>query len=240
MVIISSSYNYTKTQLYTFVESLNQSGYTDEKVMVVYDCDSSTKNFLIENGWKIYERDLNNIQVVTKRFQDISDILKNYTEYEKILVTDSRDVYFHRNPILLPPYDLFVGIDGDYSLQNNEWATKEMMKMYPNEYDTIKDKHHLCAGVVLGKNKNIINLFEDVFNYTFESELKVKKSTVDQMALNILIYTKYNYNIIKDDTVINLSCTEWDINKEYGIYHQYDRVDDFWSKIKSKITKNVL
>lgn len=240
MVIISSSHNYTKTQLYTFVESLNQSGYNDEKVMIVYDCDSSTKNFLIENGWKIYERDLNNIQVVTKRFEDISDILKKYNEYEQILVTDSRDVYFHKNPILLPPYDLFIGIDGDYSLENNEWATKEMMKMYPTKYDMIKNKHHLCAGVILGKNKNIINLFEDIFNYTFASDLKVKKSTVDQMALNILAYTKYNYNVIKDNTVINLSCTEWDKTKEYSIYHQYDRIDNFWQNIKSNIKKNML
>lgn len=240
MVIISSSHNYTKNQLYTLVKSLNDSGYSDKKVMIVYECDSSTKKFLIENGWEIYERNLNDIQVVSKRFKDIPDILRTYNEYEQILVTDSRDVYFHKNPKLLPPYDLFIGIDGDYLLKDNEWATKEMMKMYPTEYDTIKNKHHLCAGVVLGKNKNIINLFEDVYDYIFKSELKVKKSTVDQMALNILAYTKYNYNIIKDNTVINLSCTEWNENKEYGIYHQYDRVDDFWLKIKSNIKKNML
>tara|TARA_B110000858_G_C17713973_1_gene431974 strand:- start:368 stop:1090 length:723 start_codon:yes stop_codon:yes gene_type:complete len=240
MVIISSSHNYTKNQLYTLVKSLNDSGYTDKKVMVVYECDSSTKKFLIENGWEIYERNLNNIQVVSKRFKDIPDILRTYNEYEQILVTDSRDVYFHKNPKLLPPHDLFIGIDGDYLLKDNEWATKEMMKMYPTEYDTIKNKHHLCAGVVLGKNKNIINLFEDVYDYIFKSELKVKKSTVDQMALNILAYTKYNYTTIKDNSVINLSCTDWDVSEEYNIYHQYDRVDDFWLKIKSNIKKTVL
>jgi hypothetical protein len=240
MVIISSSHNYTKNQLYTLVKSLNDSGYTDKKIMVVYECDSSTKKFLIENGWEIYERNLNDIQVVSKRFKDIPDILRTYNEYEQILVTDSRDVYFHKNPKLLPPYDLFIGIDGDYLLKDNEWATKEMMKMYPTEYDTIKNYHHLCAGVVLGKNKNIINIFEDVYDYIFKSELKVKKSTVDQMALNILAYTKYNYTTIKDNSVINLSCTDWDVTEEYNIYHQYDRVDDFWLKIKSNIKKNML
>lgn len=240
MVIISSSHNYTKTDLYTFVTSLNQSGFLGEKVMIVYECDSLTIKFLKENGWKVYQKDLNNIQVVTKRFEDISDILENYGDYEQILFTDSRDVYFHKNPRFLSPHDLFIGIDGDYSLEKNEWATKEMMKMYPNEYNSIKDKHHLCAGVILGKNKILKKLFKEVFDYTFKSKFKEKKSTVDQIALNILVYKKYNYHLIKDDSVINLSCTDWDLNKEYFIYHQYDRVDDFWSKIKSNIKKTVL
>ena len=60
------------------------------------------------------------------------------------------------------------------------------------------------------------------------------------MALNILAYTKYNYTTIKDNSVINLSCTDWDVTEEYNIYHQYDRVDDFWLKIKSNIKKNML
>jgi len=213
--------------------------------MVVYECDNTTKEFLTTNGWIIHQKNLDDIQVVTKRFKDISDVLLEYKGSEQVLSIDSRDTYFHRNPEMYSPSDLYIGIDGDYPLKDNEWATKEMLEMYPSEYDNIKNYHHLCAGVVLGKNSNIISLFKDTFDYTFESNIydkfnTGKKSTVDQMAMNILAYNKYNYNVSDSDYVINLSCTAWDINKEYYIYHQYDRVDNFWLKVNSNIQKSIL
>ena len=245
MIIVSSCDRYTTANLYTFVNSLNNSGYTGKKLMVVYQCSNSTKEFLVANGWIIYQKDLNNIQVVTKRFEDISDILLDYDTSEQVLSVDCRDVYFHKNPELYHQSDLHIGIDGDYSLLSNEWATKEMLEMYPSEYSKIKNYHHLCAGVVLGKNKNIIPLFKDTFNYTFKSKIydkdnTGKKSTVDQMAFNILAYNKYNYKVTDSNYVINLSCTAWDTKKEYYIYHQYDRVNNFWSKVNSNIQKTIL
>tara|TARA_B110000977_G_scaffold49855_1_gene67750 strand:- start:2950 stop:3687 length:738 start_codon:yes stop_codon:yes gene_type:complete len=245
MIIVSSCDKYTATNLYTFVSSLNNSGYNGKKVMVVYECNNSTKEYLTSNGWIIYQKDLDNLQVVTKRFKDISDVLSDYDATEQVLSVDCRDVYFHKNPELYGSSDLYIGIDGDYPLIDNEWATKEMLEMYPSQYNKIKSNHHLCAGVVLGKNENITSLFKDTFDYTFESKIYDKfntgrKSTVDQMALNILAYGKYKYQVTKGDYVINLSCTAWDTKKEYFIYHQYDRVDNFWSKVNSNIQKNIL
>ena len=245
MIIVSSCDKYTATNLYTFVSSLNNSGYNGKKVMVVYECNNSTKEYLTSNGWIIYQKDLDNLQVVTKRFKDISDVLLDYDATEQVLSVDCRDVYFHKNPELYGSSDLYIGIDGDYPLIDNEWATKEMLEMYPSQYNKIKSDHHLCAGVVLGKNENITSLFKDTFDYTFESKIYDKfntgrKSTVDQMALNILAYGKYKYQVTKGDYVINLSCTAWDTKKEYFIYHQYDRVDNFWSKVNSNIQKNIL
>ena len=238
MIVVSSCDKYTTTNLYTFVNSLNNSGYSGKKLMVVYECNNTTKEFLIANGWTIYQKNLDNIQVVTKRFKDISDVLLDFDPSEQVLTADSRDTYFHKNPEMYGPSDLHIGIDGDYPLIYNEWASNEMLKMYPSEYGKIKSKHHLCAGVVLGSNRNIISLFKDTFDYTFESKIYDKfntgrKSTVDQMALNILAYGKYKYRVTKSDYVINLSCTAWDTKKEYFIYHQYDRVDNFWSKVNS-------
>jgi len=244
MVVISSSHNYKKTNLYTFVTSLNQSGFLGEKVMIVYECNSSTIKFLKENGWKLYQKKLNGIQNITKRFEDISDILQNYGDSEQILFTDSRDVYFHKNPELLSPHDLFIGIDGDCSLEKNEWATKEMIKMYPSKYNELKNKYHLCCGVVFGKNKIVRNLLKDTFDFTFKSTLANSSifdgNTVDQMALNVIAYNKYNYKVEEKDIVINLGSTYWNTKKEYFIYHQYDRISNFWSKIKTNVKKTAL
>ena len=244
MVVISSSHLYTKNELFTLTTSLNQSGFLGEKVMIVYECNSSTIKFLKENGWKLYQKKLNGIQNITKRFEDISDILQNYGDSEQILFTDSRDVYFHKNPELLSPHDLFIGIDGDCPLEKNEWATKEMIKMYPSKYNELKNKYHLCCGVVFGKNKIVRNLLKDTFDFTFKSTLANSSifhgNTVDQMALNVIAYNKYNYKVTDNNIVINLGSTYWDIQKEYHIYHQYDRIQNFWKIIPSKISKKLI
>jgi hypothetical protein len=245
MIVVSSCYNYTAANLYNFVSSLNNTGYTGKKLMVVYECDNLTKQYLTSNGWIVFQKDLDNIHVVTKRFKDISDVLLKYHTSEQVLSVDCRDVYFHKNPELYGSSDLHIGIDGDYPLSDNEWATKEMLEKYPSEYNKIKSRHHLCAGVVLGKNETIISLFKDTFDYTFQSKAfskfnTSKNSTVDQMAFNILAYSKYNYKATDSNYVINLSDTAWDTKKEYYIYHQYDRVDSFWTKLNSNIQKNVL
>ena len=90
MVIISSSHNYTKNQLYTLVKSLNDSGYTDKKIMVVYECDSSTKKFLIENG---FDMDLSTEEDVTVTFHDPCRLGRQMNIYDQ-------------------PRDLISGVEG--------------------------------------------------------------------------------------------------------------------------------
>ena len=240
MVIISSLHDYSFQDIEIFNKSLDSVGYSGDKVMIVYDCEESVKKYLKSNGWDIHQKSLDGIQVVTKRFKDISDILKKYERDVKVLVTDCRDVYFNKNIELFNPIDLYIGVDGNYPLKNHTWATREMLKAYPNEYENLKDKPHLCAGVIFGKNEKIISLCKDVFEYTFESEIKEKKSTVDQMALNVLLYKKYNYLMTNNNLVINLGCTDWNYSNSFYIYHQYDRFNNFFKYIKKNFKKNIL
>ena len=67
----------------------------------------------------LYIKNLDDTQVVTKRFEDISDILKEYNNDEYVLVTDCRDVYFNKNIELFNPIDLYIGVDGNYPLKNH-------------------------------------------------------------------------------------------------------------------------
>lgn len=244
MIVIAASDSYTKNELFTLTTSLNLSGYSGKKIMVVYNCDNPTKEYLKENGWKLYQKKLNGIQVITKRFLDFYNILKEYKDDELILSIDSRDVYFHKNPELINSLDLYIGIDGNFSLETNKWATKEMIKMYPSKYNELKNKYHLCCGVIFGKNKTVRNLLKDTFDFTFESTLGNSSifagNTVEQMALNIIAYNKYNYKVIEKDIVINLGSTYWNTKKEYFIYHQYDRVNNFWEIVKPKINKHLV
>ena len=237
MLIISALDNLSRDQIFTFVDSLNKIQYKGKKIMVVYSCDSRTRTFLEDNGWKIYDRSLNGIQVVTKRFQDFAGILENYND-RQVLVSDCRDVYFHKTLDDLPFSNLYIGLDGSYNLEKHEWAITEFKKMYPREYTSLLKLPHLCAGVFYGTANNVAAICKDTFNYTFESKLfdrknPGKKTVVDQLAFNIVAYYKYKYKHQKSNTVINLAMTDWDIETEYTIYHQYDRVKDFWIKLKN-------
>jgi len=239
MVIISALNNLSRYHIFTFISSLKDSGYKGEKVMIVYKCDSQTREFLELHNWKIYYKDLNGLQTVTKRFLDFHSVLKYYEDHEHVLITDCRDVYFNENPEQYPKSKLIIGEDGEYPLSNHSWAISEFEKMYPTQYSPHLDSPHLCAGVVYGLNSIVRPLCKDTYDFTFKSKLydnddRGKRTVVDQLALNIVAYTKYNYIPTKQNLVINLAMTTWDQQIHYFLYHQYDRVKNFWEKLNKK------
>ena len=207
--------------------------------MVVYDCESTVKNYLIDNGWDVVEKDHNGEYIVTKRFQHFAEVLNKGYQVSRVLVTDCRDVYFYQNPEYLNSVDLYIGQDGNYPHRNNEWATGEMLRMFPEYYDSIKDKFHLCAGVFYGSTNTIISLCEKTYNLTFESKRydshnKGKQTCADQMALNIVAYKDFKYKFVFNKSIINMASTFWDQDIDFFIYHQYDRIPNFWERFKEK------
>ena len=242
MLIISSLDNYKISDIETFVTSLSKSGYKGQKCMIVYKCEDYVKRFLKDFGWNVIQKDVQGEYMVTKRFQHFAEIIKNSYKESIVLVCDCRDVYFHLNPEKLKSLNLYIGQDGNYPHRNNEWATKEMCRMFPDEYEDIKNNFHLCAGVFYGMRDIVIDLCKKTYDYTFRSKLydknnKGKHTTVDQMALNIVAYKDLHYKDEFNNTVINLAETFWNPDKTYFIYHQYDRIHNFFNRLKEKTKK---
>ena len=114
--------------------------------------------------------------------------------------------------------------------------------MYPQDYDDISDKYHLCAGVFYGEAQNIISLCRKTYEYVFESKRFDKNdigkpTCADQMALNIVAYRDLKYKFILNNSIINLAQTFWKQDIEFFIYHQYDRVSNFKEKLINKKNK---
>ena len=242
MVILSSLFSYDETTINTFVHSLNQTGFAGKKFMVTYDSTKKVKEFLAKNGWIVVESDLNNIPIVCKRFDDFSKIIEKCNFEEQILITDCRDVYFYINPENIQSKDLYIAPDGLFSLKEHKWASTEMKNHYPNDYNSLKDKFHLCAGVFYGSNDKVLELCKKTYEYIFESKLydinNTKKETVaDQMALNIVAYNELGYKLNINNTVINMTETFWDETITYFIYHQYDRIGNFFDKLSEKTNR---
>lgn len=207
--------------------------------MVVYDCESTVKNYLIDNGWDVVEKDHNGEYIVTKRFQHFANILLNGDIDEQVLIADCRDVYFNINPELLKKADLYIAQDGAYAHKYNKWATSEMLSMFPDEYKDLIDEYHLCAGVFYGNKEQVASLCEKTYEYTFKSKRydssnKGKQTCADQMALNIVAYKDFKYKFVFNKSIINMASTFWDQDINFFIYHQYDRVPNFWERFKEK------
>lgn len=236
MVIISAIDRYGIKEVRTLVESLNKVEFKGTKVMITYNVEQEVINYLKRNSWEIESRELKTI-VHLQRFLDSSDILSKYNENEPIISIDAKDVIFNSNPEEHSiNSDLYIGLDGKGNHFEHSWGSENFLKSFPDYYHIVKNQPHLNVGVIYGRNTYLIELCRDIFNTSLESNQRdpnvpFKFRPDDQMAVNLLAYTKYKdkIDIQKEDDrfVINLAQTPWD-GSQYVIYHQYDRVVNFF------------
>ena len=235
MVIISAIDKYRVENIKPLVESLNRVEFKGTKVMITYDVEQEVIDYLKRNGWKIESRELKTI-VHLQRFLDSSDILSKYKENEPTISIDAKDVIFNSNP---EEYsinsDLYIGLDGKGNHFEHSWGSENFLKSFPDYYHLVKNQPHLNVGVLYGVNTYLAELCKDIFNTSLESKQRdpnvpFKFRPDDQMAVNLLAYTKYKDKISiqkeSDRFVINLAQTPWD-GSQYVIYHQYDRLENF-------------
>ena len=59
-----------------FVESIEQSGYTGEKLMLVYEISNDTIEYLKSKGWSLYGSELQQ-HIIVQRFRDMYVLLQS-------------------------------------------------------------------------------------------------------------------------------------------------------------------
>ena len=97
-LIIGAAAGYEVDQIRNFVLSLRK--VYKGKVVLVYNKSISKKIciFLFKNNINILISDINSRNAFKKRYQIYLDILKNFGDIKKLLITDVRDVYFQEDP----------------------------------------------------------------------------------------------------------------------------------------------
>ena len=151
--------------------------------------------------------------------------------YDKVLITDVKDVYFN--------YDPFPLLEGDKIT-----ATSEIVK-YRNE-----SWNELHLGVNLGLIGRHLLLNEPVYNVgVFGGPISLikdicadiylmsvgKLKVADQTSYNYLIQTRYKNSVVFTEHiaahlhVVNAGLVNIDLNNisKYSIVHQYDRIRGF-------------
>ena len=238
MIIIASSNNYYPDDLKLFVESLTNVGFSGTKIMIVHQVPDQTIDYLRDNGWEVIYRELFMLQHI-QRFRECSLVLKDYDQ-DQVLFLDCADIIFHKNPEQWDlDCDLYLGADGFISNKEHVWAKEHIPLSYPGYMDSVGEYTHLNCGFIYGKRDIVIDFLMDVYLLSVTSKQREELedpfvyTPEDQMGSNVVAYTKYK-DIIRipqpqDPYIINLAQTPWDGNREYYLYHQYNRIESFFN-----------
>jgi hypothetical protein len=152
-------------------------------------------------------------------------------EYDKVLITDVRDVYFNNDPFLKIPNDKIIASSEVIRYENESWNERHL---YNNlsmiGYHSLISNEVYNVGV-FGGNANLVgNICGDIYLMSVGKPL-----VADQTSFNYLIHNLYKNNVILTDLndkfavhlhVIANGMVPFDLStiNEYSIIHQYDRL----------------
>lgn len=164
------------------------------------------------------------------RFFHIWQIL-NQNEYDKVLITDVRDVYFNKDPFQRVPHNLIIASSEIVKYENEDWNKRHMfVNLGGIGTDTLLKKEVYNVGVFGGCAEYVKRISRDIYLMSVG-----KKLVADQTSFNYLIQTSYKDDVMFTDLndkfavhldVISKGLVPFDMNTidDYVIVHQYDRL----------------
>lgn len=180
-------------------------------------------------------------------------------QYSHVIVTDSRDVYFHHDPFpklleIMKKTKKDIVCGSECILYKDEgWNNKNLQTGFGYLYEEIKNNEVCCVGVLGGKTQAVADLCLMIYMLSLNNPAGI----VDQISLNVLLATEFGKEKIaitrpSEGLIVHLhvmrsksdyvdKITEkpsWDEdlvptvnNIPIPIIHQYDRLDpSVWSK----------
>jgi hypothetical protein len=164
------------------------------------------------------------------RFLHIWKLL-NDVKYEKVLVTDVRDVYFNNEPFDKIPNDMIVASSEEIEYEKESWNNRHMfLNLGIIGTELLSDKKIYNVGVFGGGGEYVKNISRDIYLMSVGKQL-----VADQTSFNYLIQTSYKNNVLFTDLkdkfavhldVVSKGLVDFDLStmKDYSIIHQYDRL----------------
>jgi hypothetical protein len=259
-LILSVAAGYNWAQLEIFVKSLRK--VYKEKVLLILN----KPNFELIKKLKDFNIDFLDTKIIPSdsyqsRYQYYFDYLNNNKIYQKVLLTDSRDVFFQNDPFNFPyKKDLNFFLEDDYiknSSVNIKWIKRTTGKLI---LEKIKGKKISCCGQVIGSYQNILDycdmMRKNIIIYKYKPSIHSflfnrKIKGWDQGIHNYLVYSDIFKNIDFYDNesgdVATLSLKKGlNFNNkgrlinangnEYSIVHQYDHFIDSFKSLIYKIS----
>jgi hypothetical protein len=186
--IVGCITKYGVNDIKPYVESIKQSGFAGDKVMLVYDVSREVVEYLHSNDWILIQSELQE-HIILQRFRDMYAFLHQY-ETDVIIWTDVKDVIFQKDPTEW----LSKNIKGDIlafseciKMQDDPWACVNSGTSFPMEWQFgLKDQISYCAGTIVGQKNAIKDLFIQIYRWSKTTANPEQLS--DQAAFNVLIH----------------------------------------------------
>jgi len=204
-LIIGCASNYNWNQLKYWVNSINQSGFEGEKVLILMNADRETCQKVNEAGFKIigFQQDAegnlvhkSDIMVHVERFLHLYRLLSQ-TNYRYVITTDVRDVVFQKNPIEWIENSLgdrgLIFSSESIKYKDEPWGNQNLLETYgPFVHNIFKENEIFNVGVLAGRAEYLRDLCLNIFVASTNSPISI----CDQSTFNFLIsqhpYTDLN------------------------------------------------
>lgn len=189
-LIIGGFTNYGINQLKPWVLSAKEvAGQNTDVVLVYGDTTEETLKWLEEQGVRIVPMiRIANVPVHVLRFRSIYEFLKgNWLNYDYVITTDVKDVYFQADPFeKLQGKKLVVASEGLH-YKNEPWGNDNLYHAY-GEYvhNEFKEKEIFNVGTFGGQSEYVKDMVFHIFTNGINRPIPI----VDQAVFNVLIHTQ--------------------------------------------------
>ena len=201
-LIIGGFTNYGINELKPWVLSAKEVAPNDDVVLMYGNASQETIDWIREQG-VITEPMIQvpNIPIHVLRFLSIYEFLhQNWEEYEYVVTTDVKDVYFQTDPFV--KLNQFIHDEsGSYLLVASEglkykdepWGNENLYQAYgPYVYDKFKDNEIFNVGTFGGASEYVKDMVFHIFTNGINRPIPI----VDQAVFNVLINTQPFKDII--------------------------------------------
>jgi hypothetical protein len=206
-LIIGAATNYSWEHLAPWVNSINESGFQGDVVIVASNITKATIEKLNEQGINVstYGRKTddggflieNAMAPHVERFFWIWNYINTVgVDYDNVVVTDTRDVIFQRDPDnFLETYCKvrpLIASSESLTVENEPWNWENINQTFgPFFAETLKNTLILNVGVIAGRKDYVKDLMLMIFQMGLNRPIKI----VDQAVFNFLINQEpYKHN----------------------------------------------
>ena len=202
-LIIGGFTNYNYNQLKPWVESINEvCGDDVDRVLVVGKTDQETIGELIKRNFRIVPMMEINAPIHVARFLSIYEYLKNqWQEYDYVVTTDVKDVYFQADPFEIFKDDFFhnqnlklvVASEG-LKYKDEPWGNENLLQAYgPYVHEQFKENEIFNVGTFGGYSEYVKDMVFNIITNALNRPIPI----CDQAVYNVLINTQPYKDIVQ-------------------------------------------
>lgn len=181
-----------------WIESIKQSGFSGDIVLILIGCNVNFKNQIKSKGVTIVEKPLlaDKTTIYSQRFYHIYNYLKMKNKYKYVITTDVTDIIFQTNPSKFVKDNIedkkIISNAESILFKNEDWNINNYISAFgTKDLDDLLEKEVQNVGVIAGEQKYVRELLLDIHNMCKSAFAHPS----DQSAYNYLINLKKYHSI---------------------------------------------